>query len=143
MTTTTYQGFLYGHYDSRGGGTFIASDSREAADAAYCRTMGWDDPSLHDTEYKPSEWAEEDFIAQAVLESHRPLVDGEDLEQRDDGQSLWTDESEASSANIPETIRLRFTPTPDKPEGEWYEGHYGEDACGVLFWHDTVPSFTQ
>jgi len=36
------QGFLYGHYDSRGGGTFIRAKDRRDADLEYGTHFGWD-----------------------------------------------------------------------------------------------------
>jgi hypothetical protein len=105
----TYEGFIFGHYDSRGGGTFIEDANELNARKRYIE-MG------NGLEYEKEcaerwskeegaspEWAnilalrddeealiryltEEDFIAPAKLESYRPISEGEDLEWNEHGE---------------------------------------------------------
>lgn len=69
--------YLYGHYDSRGGATLIAAESREKADAQYLEAFWQPDES----EQWRSELLEEDFIAEVTFTSYREVETGEDLEQ--------------------------------------------------------------
>ena len=100
---TTYSGYLFGHYDSRGGATFIEDPDEMNARKRYIEMgLGFDETMKDAAEWSQSEGAaefwseihalrddpeaairkitEEDFIDSVTLESYRELRDGEDIE---------------------------------------------------------------
>ena len=105
----TYEGFIFGHYDSRGGGTFIEDANELNARNRYIE-MGngleydkecaerwskdegaspmWAEVhALRDDEEALIRYlTEEDFISPAKLESYRPISEGEDLEWGEHGE---------------------------------------------------------
>jgi hypothetical protein len=101
------EGFIFGHYDSRGGGTFLEGTDEMAARRKYvemgqgfAQTMedaaNWSKDenaagfwgelhALRDDEEAALKFlTDEDFISRATLESYRDIREGEDLE--------WIDE---------------------------------------------------
>ena len=125
---TKHTGFLYGHYDSRGCATFLEAKTKEEADFRYVEMIfeGWD-PAERTKEYE-KELIEGDFIAPCEIEG--PISDGEDIEYREDGQTLWT--------NIPSEwpdgiANVEFRVAKECPGEGWHESNFGEDAAGVIF----------
>lgn len=66
-------GFLYGHYDSRGGTTMVEAGDRETADRRYSQLFGDVDTTA----------AQEDFLGKAVLSSPECLTQEEELDSQD------------------------------------------------------------
>jgi hypothetical protein len=99
----TYSGYLFGHYDSRGGATFVVAPDEMSARASYIEMgIGYEEimkdaaewmqehhpdtfwSELHDLrndrEAAIRKITEEDFIDSVTVESYRELRDGEDIE---------------------------------------------------------------
>lgn len=74
---TQTKGFLYGHYDSRGGTMFVIADNRDEADNAYAKQAGWGEV-LEKEEWKPI--VDEDFIGEVTLHHAKPIEHSTDLE---------------------------------------------------------------
>ena len=69
------QGFIYGHYDSRGGATFVTASTRKEADTKYAESAGWAD------EDNWKGWVDEDFMGTANLNTYEETFPhGEDLD---------------------------------------------------------------
>jgi hypothetical protein len=75
----SHQGFLYGHYDSRGGTTFIAEPTQEKADARYAAIFGMEAAEIADA-------IEEDRFGPATLYTNQELEPGEELESTQSGE---------------------------------------------------------
>lgn len=98
------KGFLYGHFDSRGGSMFVVAPTREKADEMYAKQAGW----AHHLERE--EWqgvVDQDFFREVVLNHVNPLEKGNfDLEGSDDGLVI----AAGSHSHWP--------PTHEEPENE-------------------------
>ena len=104
QTPYEYQGHIFGHYDSRGGATFVVAPDEATARRIYVE-MG---DGLEQTLKNAAEWkddghefwgelwelrnnpeaaikfiTDEDYISAATLRSYRPVEEGEDLEWGD------------------------------------------------------------
>jgi hypothetical protein len=117
-------GFLYGHYDSRGGAAFIEGTDKEQADAKYVEDFGldqiFDDPEELTT--AKNQVLEDDFLGLATVESPKEIQEGEDIDYRDDDLKLWV-------KNDGTTYELVVA--AEQPEG-FGESELGEDAFGVM-----------
>jgi len=89
-------GFLYGHYDSRGGATLIEDESKEIADIRYASMFCNEDSEWGTKAEQDKTLIEEDFIAKVTFSSYREVADGEDLEQ---GPPIPSEEDDAPKAN--------------------------------------------
>jgi len=145
-----HKGFLYGHYDSRGGTTFIEANTRDEADRRYGEVFG----------YSPEETKEfnpggNDFIGEAVLSSPSPLEDEEDLEMDGAGKVLVlggdkvfdADRSEDDNENfgveeafldaleaMPKPLNLLYIPEGDKfPTEPAFHPSWDDDAFAFIF----------
>jgi hypothetical protein len=82
--TFTYRGFLYGHYDSRGGTTFVEADSRDTALRRYVIGFGYEDGKPFQFDVPTADWLrmieDEDFLCEAMIESDEELIVGMDLD---------------------------------------------------------------
>jgi hypothetical protein len=155
-----YKGFLFGHYDSRGGATFIEGtdefeaklkyieygigyeqtmkDAAEWSSEAYEHGLGWPvSPfwaELHalrdDKPAAVEKIVGEDFIAPATIESWRELKEGEDIEWLEGDEKLWANGEDLEDGT---TVMFRLTQGQESPGEDWIESEYGEDACGVIF----------
>jgi hypothetical protein len=85
-----YDGFLYGHYDSRGGSVFVIAGGREEADRKYIRQFWGEDPEF-------GVEIDEDFLGEGFIESPailcsngevQEISEDEDTECDDDGQRI-------------------------------------------------------
>lgn len=131
---TTYEGHLFGHYDSRGGASFYATADLELAVENYARSFIYCDPD--DLANNKTNALEEDYLGPCVIYSPRPLRDGEDIESDENthleanwfpwqGRAGELDEVK----EIPSTIEIRIVAGPADPDSENY---FGEDAFGLL-----------
>lgn len=125
------EGYLYGHYDSRGGATFVIAPTREQADALYVEafaTNEYADDAAQAEEYNKN-IIDEDFLGTAELESPHEPVQGEDLEYRDEGDPLrlWVKELYRDKEH-----HYFLALAAECPDG-FEESELGEDACGVVF----------
>ena len=146
-------GYLFGHYDSRGGATLVLVDEhsegyRNAANDAYVEAfVAPDDPN----EYYA--WKafleEEDFLAPVTIEGdpvgpedgdleYRPSNRGVLLVNTEDNLRLREDRDSAigivrlkwlKDATVPELLEDN-QPHPEHPG--WEYSNFGEDACGVV-----------
>jgi hypothetical protein len=121
-------GYLYGHYDSRGGATFIEAKSREEADPFYSEAFmceGYDEVT---PEQQAKEICDDDYLGPATIESDVEIAHGQDLEHDENALPLWvhTDESQDPVIAV---YKLRYG--GECPEG-FQESELGEDAFGVV-----------
>jgi hypothetical protein len=120
-----YEGWLFGHYDSRGGASFYVGFTKETALAEYADTFG--DPGM-DADTFRAQLEETDFLGPATLETKHTPKDGEDLEYRTDDQVLWVRVQDETNPHF--ELRL----SEDRPEEDGFiPAELGEDAFGVLF----------
>lgn len=136
-----YEGFLYGHYDSRGGCSFIEADSKEKADAVYLQSfcLGEEELKAIMAPYMKTygeEIIEEDFLGAATIESEDEIEDGTDMEYGEHGDRpipLWVQFSPNNPENTNQgntgSYRLRYG--GECPAG-FQESELGEDAFGVI-----------
>ena len=143
---TNLNGFLFGHYDSRGGATFVVAQSKEEAFKKYASAF-WMDEEEKKTE--GLEVAKEDFLGAATLESELEIEDGTDLEYNEQGPDqegdgihlpLWVkfeaaDPFDAGLQGAPGTYHLVYG--GECPEGH-AESELGEDAFGVILMKEGV-----
>ena len=155
MTSHITKGWLYGHYDSRGGATLVYAPNREEADRIYASVF-MHHSGIFDTKEEADEAdkqvCEEDFIAPAIVMSHRPLEHNEDLENScpnppawephdpHEWAVLWCPKEEADPWNsLPEGGDIHFILTNEwarddnPPVKGWVPSQFGEDAYGVIF----------
>ena len=130
-----YHGFLFGHYDSRGGTTFIEAENESDACKQYAAVMAWD---VDDEEPEPS--ASEELLGAAVIQTESALP-GEpiDLDGGFTGEHsgrLWVlgYESEGDDPDDPKwgTAAVVVWGAPDRvprgrqaPRGQGYDGALG------------------
>ena len=132
---TKLQGFLFGHYDSRGGATFVVADDKKEAAKKYASAM-W-----LESEEEALEVATEDFLGAATVESDLEIEDGTDLQSyEDDAIPLWVafvpdDPANANCHGAPGVYTLRYG--GECPEG-YRESELGEDAFGVILMKEGV-----
>jgi hypothetical protein len=138
------KGFVYGHYDSRGGTTMIVADTREEADKVYLLDIfGYDEG---EAEEFGARVCAEDFMYEAEL--HFPegtIVFGSDLEWGEDGMVLTPGPNKPEDFNFeaandynrevdpyePEgPAMLEFVPKDGKPQmiKNWSHPHWDDDA---------------
>jgi len=136
---TKLQGFLFGHYDSRGGASFVVAETKAEAYKKYVSTF-WLDEEEKATE--GVKIAEEDFLGAATLESEHEIEDGTDLEYGEDGDRpipLWVsyvpDNPEDTNHGAPGVYKLRWG--GECPEG-FRASELGEDAFGVILMKEGV-----
>jgi hypothetical protein len=126
----TISGWLYGHYDSRGGATFIAAPSKAEADEWYCNDFAleeiWKGDELKEAK---ASLIEEDFMGPATLQSPVEIKNGEDIEYRDekDPLKLWNQMKVESDPHYSLVI------AKEPPDETYEESELGEDAFGVIF----------
>jgi hypothetical protein len=125
------QGFLYGHYDSRGGASFYETATKEEADQIYKTSFVLD---ADEAEEYGQQIADEDFLGTAAIESDTDVQDEEDIEYRDEGdeRKLWVREDKNS-----ETSHYELRIAKDQPPG-FGESELGEDAFGVLVFRPSL-----
>ena len=133
---TKLQGFLFGHYDSRGGATFVVATDKAEAYKKYASGMWLDE----DHQDEAIECAKEDFLGAATLESELEIEDGTDLQSyEDDAIPLWVhhvpDNPEDTNHGAPGVYKLRYG--GECPEG-YRESELGEDAFGVILMKEGV-----
>jgi len=127
MTKTT--GFLYGHYDSRGGATFIPVATREEADRLYASIFMHHNgifDSKEEADEADKQVCEEDFLGAATVESPTPLEDGQDIEYDHDPEedpSLWVREFDS---------HYELVVSKECPGDGFEPSQLGEDAYGVI-----------
>jgi hypothetical protein len=71
IVNNKYEGFLYGHYDSRGGTTFVNHPDRATADLWYASAFGFDEDDMK--EFAPG-LALEDYLGPATIYSDVDLL---------------------------------------------------------------------
>jgi hypothetical protein len=143
-TRFVYQGFLFGHYDSRGGTTFVEAASKEEALRHYALVFGFEPEEV--SEQLLRELHDEDFLCDAVIESGDLIEVGADLDGSMTG-SFDPDSNEGVTAWIvgrsgdPECW-LDSLPKDDSPLKIWYGSkpaeptfapRWDDDAFGLLF----------
>jgi hypothetical protein len=135
------EGYLYGHYDSRGGAMFIALPTREEADklyaAGFMHNQVFDTPA--EVEEADKQVIEDDFLGPATLECERRPEEGEDFgdfdpddptvmklwaRYREDGE--WCTEWQGTPGESELILSVA------QPPG-FAESELAEDAYGVLF----------
>src|SRR5262245_19064040 len=153
--THQYKGFVFGHYDSRGGANFIEAETEQQAREQYI-AMSWggleglvkdannwaDEPNaatfwreirdLHragDHAALVKAATEEDWIGPATIESLEPIANGADLEYDEEGK-LWSNWNPGSMDDPPAIIEFRVA--DEQPDG-FEQSEFGEDAFGLIF----------
>jgi hypothetical protein len=120
-----YEGWLFGHYDSRGGASLYVGFTKEAALAEYAKSFI--DTEIPGLDFK-AQLEETDFLGTATLETAHTPKDGEDLEYRTDDQVLWVRVKDEANPHF--ELRL----SEDRPDEDGFiPAELGEDAFGVLF----------
>jgi hypothetical protein len=132
------QGFLYGHYDSRGGATFIEGTDKAKADAEYvlpfCLEQVFpDEPEV--VKERNREIIEQDFLGEATIESEFRIENEQDIEQGEHAEPLWVrfvpnDPKNEGFQGSPGRYELAIGTKP--PAEDWKESELGEDAFGVI-----------
>ena len=132
---TKLEGFLFGHYDSRGGTTFVESNDQAKAKKKYADSFYFDE----DQNDEAMEIANDDFLGPATIESEEEIGDGQDIEYgevvdgNDAGQlPLWVrvnGDGDDKHQGSPGTYHLQFG--GECPDGH-EESELGEDAFGVI-----------
>lgn len=157
-----YEGFVFGHYDSRGGAVFIAAKTEAEARRAYV-TSG---ASLEDQIADAKEWgsdeaqaqgahpmwkevanateeeairllSEEDFWGPATIEAYRELQDNEDLEfdtdEDDTHHRLFANYSPTHDGEKPALVEFRLVEEAIEETEDNKKSEWGEDAYGLIF----------
>jgi hypothetical protein len=123
-------GVLYGHYDSRGGATFIecTNGRDEGTDNLYAESF-WIGDSEQERKENTKRICDDDFLGPAVLESDTAVTHGMDVDYRNDYQKLWVKWKEDAN---PTDFVYELVVAKEKPPGAWEESELGEDAFGVV-----------
>jgi hypothetical protein len=129
-------GFLYGHYDSRGGATFIEADTQPEADAVYAKAFMhkevWPNAPKQ-VEEADKQVCGDDYLGTATVEANTPIENGQDIEyvveDPTPGPSLWVKETTTPGAFYPEHYELVLS---EKCPDGFVESSLGEDAFGVI-----------
>jgi hypothetical protein len=134
------KGFLYGHYDSRGGTMFVVAPNRDAADKAYVKAAGWPEDLLEEAKTM----IEEDFYGEALVFSQAALPEG-DLEEQHEGAVIcsgdriyWPpdpaiDGEEFMDNEEKGTLFLEFVEKDAQPfafKTGWHQPRWNDDAFG-------------
>jgi hypothetical protein len=125
-----YEGHLYGHYDSRGGTSFVVASSRKEADKRYIEFFWPGD------EFDFTDAAEEDHLGYAVIESDQPLAHGSDIDEGGDYRVFCqgAEEDEFVGKNSHELVRAI-----ENPDGEEYaHPRWDDDAFSLIFINPVV-----
>jgi hypothetical protein len=129
----TIKGVLYGHYDSRGGATFIESENgrdegtdRLYAEAFCCEGYEFDGKVVSAAE-EAKEICDQNFLGEAILHSDKSVLHGEDIEYEDNALPIWVKEPDGPT----EEARYEIQRGGECPEG-WTESQLGEDAFGII-----------
>jgi hypothetical protein len=148
----TYRGFLYGHYDSRGGTTFVEADSRAAALRRYVIGFGYQDGDPTQFDIPTADWLrmieDEDFLCEATIESDEELIVGIDLDgeftggydpDTGVGRTAWVPKP-ADGVDTAGLVMGCITPGAPivirygaKPGDDWIAPRFDDDAYGLLF----------
>jgi len=131
-------GFLYGHYDSRGGATFIEAATQEEANPFYLESFACDDVEGMTKAEIEANIVKDDFLGPATLESPTEITHGMDVDYRDDGQKLWVKWKEDAN---PTDFVYELAVAKEPPPGAWEESELGEDAFGVIVLRQGKSSF--
>jgi hypothetical protein len=139
-----YHGFLFGHYDSRGGTTFIEAENESDACKQYAAVMAWDVDDDEESEAS----ATEELLGAAVIQTESALP-GEpiDLDGGFTGEHsgrLWVlgYESEGDDPDDPEwgklpswsgELRIEYREDGRRPEGKAMTVRWDDDAYSFLF----------
>ena len=134
--THEIKGVLYGHYDSRGGSTFVeSSDGRTpTTDALYAESFcceGWDfgDGRKISKEQQAKQLCDDDFLGTATIRSEAEIQNGQDIEYDDNALPVWVKETTDPSGRYAEHYEIQHG--GECPEG-YKESELGEDAFGII-----------
>lgn len=125
MNTT--KGFLYGHYDSRGGTMFVVAKDRAAADFLYATAAGWGDA------LERSEWqgmVDQDFIREVNLHHAKPLPEYGDLENGD--YNFETKESSGGGHVIVGGKKKQWPPVSEEDEAQEEMTEDEQNGCNFF-----------
>lgn len=151
----TYDGFLYGHYDSRGGTTFIVAENKQEADLRYLKDVCCvDDADLED---ERAGWLS-DYLGAATLHSPVALTATADLEDDDkatvfawgkvpktdadgwdechrSGEPMWSYIGDWFSPDGQVKLKKRLIYSPDgtKPNDKAFRVGWDDDAFSFIF----------
>ncbi len=133
-----YHGHLYGHYDSRGGTTFVCSKTatpdRKTADRAFGSSMGWPIGPW------PLEGVDEDYLGEATLlvPDSETVANGDDLDGGDDDRAVVV--RGTRTPHNPDDFldgsgpwELVFVPSGTKAPKPSYHPRWDDDAYSFFF----------
>ncbi|MCP1829100.1 hypothetical protein J2R76_005800 [Bradyrhizobium sp. USDA 4532] len=147
MDTTrfVYRGFLFGHYDSRGGTMFVEAGTEDQALRHYALTLGCEPSELGEELLR--ELHDGDFLCEAMIESADLIEVGADLDGATTGSfDLETGEGVTAwivGRNGNPEFWLDCLPTDGSPLRIWYgtkpaeisfAPRWDDDAYGLLFY---------
>lgn len=143
-------GFVYGHYDSRGGTYFIAAGSKTEADTYYNKNVFAEDEIFTEKELIEMDYhiSDDDFMFEADL--YMPYVppSGTELEEigivvEEGNYGLEDWNEEILKTEVPDDFSrktgfavLEFVPFGEKPKklsNGWNQPRWDDDAYGFIF----------
>ena len=129
--THKYEGFLYGHYDSRGGATFVEGTDRDKADKQYAEAFICEGYEGATPEQQAKEICEEDFLGFATVESPIEIHHGQDIDfqfvEMEPEWKLWVKAPDDPTEEAHYELRI----AKEQPDG-FEESELGEDAFGMV-----------
>jgi len=127
---TVLHGFLYGHYDSRGGATFVEAKTREEADPFYVEAFCYVPECGMTKEEWTKQLSDDDFLGTATIESPIEITHGMDIDfgftEMEPTWKLWNQMRVESDGHY----ELRIA--KEAPDETYEESELGEDAFGVV-----------
>jgi hypothetical protein len=148
-TRFVYKGYLFGHYDSRGGTVFIEAASKDQALRHYALELGFEPEEM--SEPLLSELHDEDFLCEAVLESYDLIEVGTDLDgavtghfdpESNEGITAWIvgrgGDPEWWLDSLPTGGSLLHIWYGSKPAQTGFAPRWDDDAFGLLFYRATA-----
>lgn len=136
-----HRGFLYGHYDSRGGTTMIEAATREEADRRYLRDVFCFDES--DIADFAAGVAEADYLGEATLSTPDVLDTPRELDDNDPALVFWLtgdklyepgdEDAEEFLPESPTVYRLWHSPDGTPPPEPAIHPRWNDDAFSFHF----------
>jgi hypothetical protein len=143
-TQVSYRGYLFGHYDSRGGTMFIEATSKDQALRRYALASGFETDELCDQLLE--ELHDQDFLCAAIIESNDLIEPGTDLDgtmvgnfdpETEEGVTAWIVGRSGDPEQFVDSLPADGTPLRiwygRRPVEHSFAPRWDDDAFGLLF----------